>query len=154
MIFRDNYRTQFFEAKSKYEIFIEDVRGNRQFESEIQAPSPTEDNRKLCFVEPDGLEGTGLGFLVRPAVRPSEGFCWCVKASDIPSLAERAFSMESIFGFDPIGAVNRMLATWGVLAQPSPAPWAEKLDDARAKQNLHEFNRLKHGPGRRRPGNE
>lgn len=150
--FRDRYREQY--ARDGYEILVEDQQGTRKFERDLQPAPPNEDNRVECFVEPDGLENTGLGFLVRPAIRPGEGRCWCIRATDVPSMTDRASLTETIYGPDPVSTTERMLATWGSLAQPSPAPWAAKLDDEQAKQNLQEFNRLRRGPGRRRPGNE
>ena len=146
------HRDHFRERYPTCTIFIEDVHGNRMFEREAQEPSPSEDTRKRVFVEPDGFEDTGLGFLVHPAIRPAEGFCWCVRAADIPSMADRAAVTESIYGPDPIAAVNRMLATWGSLAKPSPSPLAAIQDDQRAKKILQEFERQKRGPGLRRPG--
>jgi hypothetical protein len=133
-------------------VFIEDIHENRIFEREVQAPSPAEDNRSVCFVEPDGFENSGLGFLVRPAIRPAEGFCWCVRPADVPSMKDRATAIESVYGPDPVSTVERAMATWGNLAQPSPAPWASQQDDAQAKRILQEFEKSKRGPGFLRPG--
>jgi hypothetical protein len=147
---RDQYREQY--ARENYEIFIEDHQGIRKFERETRPEFPTEDTRSVCFVQPDGFENTGLGFLVRPAIRPAEGYCWCVRALDVPSMADRASSTETIYGDTPIQAVERAVATWGVLAVPSPAPWAAEQDAAEAKRILEEFRKSQR-PGRMRPGN-
>jgi hypothetical protein len=145
--FRDRFREQY----PKCTIFIEDALGNRLFERAVQPPSPTEDNRAACFVEPAGYEHSGLGFLTHPAIRPAEGYCWCVRASDVPGLAGR--DIETVYGDTPIHAVERALATWGALAVPSPAPWASQQDAAQAKTILKQFNELR-SPGRMRPGNQ
>ena len=151
VIFRDRYREQF--GPQGYKVFVEDPQGNTKFEREEQTPSPTADEREACFVLPDGFEDTGLGFLVRPAIRPDEGLCWCIRASDVPSMSDRAAVTETIYGPDPVATVERMLATWGSLAQPSPAPWAQQQDDAQAKRVLQEYEKSKRlGTGRRRPG--
>jgi hypothetical protein len=150
VVFRDRYREQY--ARDNFEIFVEDHHGTMKFEREVQPASPSEDNRRELFVEPDGLENTGLGFLVRPAIRPAEGFCWCVRACDVPSMLDRASATETIYAEDPVRAVEKMMATWGNLAQPSTAPWAQKQDDAQAKRILQEVHKSQRGSGRVRPG--
>jgi hypothetical protein len=147
------FRDRFRESYPKCTIFIEDAQGNRLYERDVQPPSPMEDNRSACFVEPTGFEHSGLGFLVRPAIRPGEGFCWCIRAADVPSMSDRALVTETIYGSDPINMVERMLATWGLLATPSPAPWAAQQDAAQAKTILKQFHELR-SPGRMRPGNQ
>jgi hypothetical protein len=98
------------------------------------------------------LESQRLGFIVRAAIKPDMGRCWCVRASDFPNLVGR--DIESVFGSTPLEAVERCRALWGALAQPIPHPLNEQLDTMEAKKILQQIEKIKQGPGRRRPGND
>jgi hypothetical protein len=143
--FRDHYATLY--QKLNVRVFIEDNHGQVQFEREAQAPAESEDHRPDYFVQPDGA--SALGFLVRPAIRP-QGRCWCIRARDVPSVADR--DLETVYGNTPMETTERMLATWGTLAQPSRHPYADQLDAAEAQRKAQELANEKYKGARRRPG--
>jgi hypothetical protein len=147
--FRDRYREQY--ARDGFGIFVEDNQGVRKFEREVQPePETPEDTRTPYFYKPDGFEDTGLGYLIMPAIRPGAGRGWCVRARDIPSIANRDF--ETIYEDTPQDAIDKAIAAWGSLMVPSEAPGASERDSAEAKRILQDFEKSKLGPGRIRPG--
>jgi hypothetical protein len=129
--FRDRYREQY--ARDNFGIFVEDNQGVRKFEREARPESETtEDTRSPYFYKPDGFEQFGLGYLIMPAIRPGTGRGWCVRARDIPSIANRDF--ETIYGDTPQEAIDKAIAAWGSLMVPSEAPGASERDAAESKE--------------------
>jgi hypothetical protein len=146
--FRDRFREQY----PKCTIFIEDVQGNRLFEREAQPSSEPTDNRADVFIVPDAYETSGLGFILRAATTPTLGRCYALRACDVPSMVGR--SAETIYAIDPIQAVERGLLLWAPFIQPLEHPLKEQRDTVEAKKLLQQIEKIKQGPGRRRPGND
>jgi hypothetical protein len=146
--FRDQFRQE-LPASQGYKIFIEDAHANGPlFEPRAIDATPTRDDRQEMFFEPAGFEQTHIGYVVKPANLPS-GPCYCVRACDIPSMA--GIDIETIYGDTPTEAIERALATWGSLMQPSPHPNKQQWDDAEARRTVKEIKRIIN-PGRTRPG--
>lgn len=143
--FRDHYAALY--ARLGVTVSVEDNHGQVQFEREAQAPAQSEDDRPDYFVRPD--ETSPLGYLVKPAIRPT-GRCWCIRAMDVPSVADRDF--ETIYGDSPLETMEKMLATWGPLAVPSKPPFSDELEAAEAQRKAQELANKKYKGGRRRPG--
>jgi hypothetical protein len=144
--FRDRLRDEYKQCT----VYIEDSQGNKLFERAAAPPNEPEDTRSVVWFSPDDLESQRLGFIVRPAIRPDIGRCWCVRSSDFPNLVGR--DIESVFGSTPLDAVERCRALWGSLAQPIPSPLQDQHDTAEARQILNEIQRgIFTGP--QRPGN-
>jgi hypothetical protein len=148
--FRDRYREEY--RHENYEIFIQDVHGNKVFEVEAQPQHPSEDNRPDLFVIPDAYESSGFGFIVRAAVTPSLGRCYVLRACDVPSMGNR--NVESIYAVDAVQAVQRAMLLWAPFIQPFEHPLKAQRDTTEAKKILQEIEKIKQGPGRRRPGND
>jgi hypothetical protein len=146
--FRDRFRDEYKQCA----VYIEDSQGNRLFERDTQPQSETRDNRSPVWFSPDDLESHRLGYIVRPGIRPDMGRCWYIRSSDFPNLVGR--DIESVFGNTPLEAVERCRALWGALAQPIPHPLGKQLDTVAAKKILQQIEKIKQGPGRRRPGND
>jgi hypothetical protein len=147
--FRDKFRQMY----PTYGIFIEDTERNRRFERNTSTPvAEVEDRRTQLFISLVVVGSQWHGLLVTPATRPGVGRCWCVRASDVPSLSGRV--IESVYGDTPQDAAEKAMRRWRSLAKPYPCPWQSQIDAEVQRAAAAEIQRKQQGPGRPRPGNE
>lgn len=130
--FRDNFRHLF----QKYRFSIERIADGSgpHFENEgVQPEVDSVDRREVLYVEPDGFEGSGLVFIVRPAVTAAHGRCWCLRAIDVPSLAQFHTSLETVYSPDPVECVRQAQQRW---AKFNPQPFRPAELDAADTEEL------------------
>jgi hypothetical protein len=114
-----------------------------------------EDNRRPMFYIGLGHESDGLGFVVRPSIRP-EGKVWCVRASDIPAIANR--DIESVYDTSIENAVLKFLKIAhacgiDIRALPSPRPDLDQIEDAELRKVIRNIqNQNARTPANIRPG--
>jgi hypothetical protein len=131
---RDDFRRIF----PKQRVYVETVGGfGPLFEDRGAQPKiDTKDTRKPLYVEPDGFENTGNVFVLKPAVTPTHGRCWCLRAIDVPSLAQFHTALETVYNSDPIECVRQAQERW---AQFNPQPFRPPELEARETEELRSF---------------
>lgn len=138
--FRDHFRSMF----PKYRIFIQRIADGSgpHFENEgVQPTIDSEDHRTPVFVEMDGYEHSGVGFIVRPVIRPSGERLWALRPQDCPSIvaSQRHTALESAYGSDPVSTVKRAYELWGDLLQPFTPPEMEAQQTRELKDFVNEI---------------
>jgi hypothetical protein len=134
--------------------------GTIVFEEESQ-PRPVtidfgEDMRPSLFYIGAGHEADGLGYILRPALKPDIGKCYCVRAIDIPALAGR--EIESVFDRDPERAVQKFLLICkqggiDLATLPSRRPDLDKIEDTELRKIIQNIqNQNARTPANIRPG--
>ncbi len=118
----------------KYRFYAETVGGFGPL-FEKQPTISTEDKREPLYIEPDGYEGSGLVFIVRPAIT-MHGAVWCIRSRDIPSLAVVHTCLETVYSTDAIDCIRQMQQRW---AKFNPLPFRPVELDAADSIELKKF---------------
>jgi hypothetical protein len=130
--------------------------GTVVFEDESRPALPPDDGvdrRDFLFYEPDGYEGTGLGYVIAPSVHPEFGKCWSVRCQDIPCLNGRL--IESTYDKSPEQAILKFILICnqgGVVLTPSPRPDQDRRDHEELLGVIRDIKKSQQAPGQRRPG--
>lgn len=132
---RDDFRRTF----PTYRIFVEriaDSSGPHFEDRGVRPQVDSTDRRQTLYVEPDGFEGSGLVFVIRPAVTAAQGKTYCLRSCDVPSLAQFHTALETIYNPDPVECVREAQQRW---AQFNPQPFRPAELDARDTAELKQF---------------